>query len=348
MVNDPVVDSVYVSPTMDASYQLVSVSDANCTAFAEGNFDLSVEQPKTAGPDQEVNLCADGQEVDFLDYLHPEAGSGAVFPGLSGGAATSDLSGTYLLVDIGQSCPSDTASYQFTFTEAGTASNVSVICGQPNPYEYVVAFEVAGGTPPFEADNGSFAGNAFTSLPISVLDQPETVIEVSDGSGCVFEVEAEVEDTNGNGVCDEGEIFGCMDPSASNYNPMATSPGLCTYNFMQPTDELTDGFTDGFGIAEYEGPNDEIGGAWEVTLFPNPIFSDQTVHVLFKSISADTSVRIDVMDLTGRLIQSQEVSVGRGDSRFSLEFDKSLSQGVYLINFLHQNKLKTQRLIVME
>ena len=36
-------------------------------------------------------------------------------------------------------------------------------------------------------------------------------------------------DADGDGVCDELEIVGCQDPSADNYNSLATDPGYCEY-----------------------------------------------------------------------------------------------------------------------
>ena len=38
-----------------------------------------------------------------------------------------------------------------------------------------------------------------------------------------------INDSDGDGVCDELEIVGCIDPNACNYNPNATDSGLCTY-----------------------------------------------------------------------------------------------------------------------
>ena len=38
-------------------------------------------------------------------------------------------------------------------------------------------------------------------------------------------------DTDGDGVCDNAEVFGCPDPSACNFNPMATEDnGACFYD----------------------------------------------------------------------------------------------------------------------
>lgn len=349
VISDPAADSIYVSPAFTTVYELTSMSDANCTAFAEGIFDLVVEQPRTAGPDQDISLCADGQEVAFIDYAHPDAGDNLAFAGTAGGLATADLAGTYTLVDYGQACANDTAIYQFSFGNPFSIANLSVYCAQPNPYVYVVSFEVIGGTPPFAASNGSFAGSAFTSMPLSVLNEPVTLIAVSDAGGCAIEVEAEVADTDGDGVCDAGEIAGCMDPIAANYNPMATDPEPCSYFSGEPpvlTDEITSGT--GIGGGGGGGPDEEPGRPADIILFPNPVFKDKPVNVLFKSFAASTELRIELMDITGRLIQAQTLSVDRGDSQSSILFKESLTQGVYLVNFFYLDQLTARRLFIME
>lgn len=57
---------------------------------------------------------------------------------------------------------------------------------------------------------------------------------VDDGS-CINPVEYYdcdgncLNDTDGDGVCDELEIAGCLEPMACNYNPLATDPDTCLY-----------------------------------------------------------------------------------------------------------------------
>ena len=36
-------------------------------------------------------------------------------------------------------------------------------------------------------------------------------------------------DADGDGVCDENEIPGCQDPTACNYDALATDPGICVF-----------------------------------------------------------------------------------------------------------------------
>ena len=350
-IDNPATDSIYVTPSETTTYSLISVSDFECLASANGSFEVNVEQVRTAGPDQDFSVCADGDLVSFSDYIHPDANTSAEFLGINGGAATTDLSGTYFLIDYGQVCANDTAEYQFVFIEPGTESNLTIFCDQPNPYFYEVTFEVIGGTPPFTANNGSFTGNVFTSSLISVLDEPEIVFTVSDLIGCEFDVEAEVIDTDGNGVCDEGELVGCMDPTASNYNPLATIPGICSLAATPAPDQLTDQFTDGsglFGFSQNDNWSDQLQNSWNIKIFPNPGSSDKPINVLFQEFSADITISIQVRDITGRLIQSQEETVQKGNSQSSLNFKETLSQGIYLISFVNEHTQVTKRLVIME
>jgi gliding motility-associated-like protein len=54
-------------------------------------------------------------------------------------------------------------------------------------------------------------------------------------------------DTDGDGICDEMEVGGCIDPSACNYNEFATDPGACVYaqaEICNGLDEDCDGEVD--------------------------------------------------------------------------------------------------------
>ncbi len=348
-ISAPEVDSIYVSPLISTTYQIIAVSDSECTALAESAFELIVDQASTAGPDQDISLCANGEEVQFIDYQHPEASSTSVFSQVSGGIASSSLSGNYLLIFDSQACTNDTALYHFDFTDPGLASNISIFCDQPNPYVYEVSFDVIGGTPPYASSTGEFTGNAFSSFPISVLDEPETIIVVSDNSGCEFTLEATIDDTNGNGVCDQGEIVGCMDPAAADFNPFATSPGVCMYSYQPPielTDELDSG-VDLDGIAEHDNPIVNPEDTWEISIYPNPIALGKPLNVWFQKFSTELPISIEVRDIAGRLIQSEVVIPELGDSRISLNHVQSISQGVYLISFQNESKRITEWLIVL-
>jgi hypothetical protein len=80
---------------------------------------------------------------------------------------------------------------------------------------------------------------------ITACNYDETATE-NDGS--CFYPEADFLDCDGNclsdvdvdGICDEIEVVGCIDPSACNYNEFATDAGVCSY----PQEETCNGLDD--------------------------------------------------------------------------------------------------------
>ena len=79
-----------------------------------------------------------------------------------------------------------------------------------------------------------------------------------------------VSDTDLDGICDELEIGGCMDPSACNYNEFATDEGICTYPQAETCnglDDDCDGETDNGVLITYylDFDADGFGNSQEVT-----------------------------------------------------------------------------------
>ena len=70
-------------------------------------------------------------------------------------------------------------------------------------------------------------------------------------------------DANGNGVCDENEIFGCAYPSACNYDPQVTADdGSCDYSCVESFCEADFDFGNeswGFSPDPYNGESFEEG-----------------------------------------------------------------------------------------
>ena len=82
-----------------------------------------------------------------------------------------------------------------------------------------------------------------------------------------------VNDADGDGVCDEAEVFGCTDEDASNYNPMATEDngtcdfaelGGCTLPFACNFDPEADFYLPGSCDFEscFSYINDHVQRAW--------------------------------------------------------------------------------------
>lgn len=79
-----------------------------------------------------------------------------------------------------------------------------------------------------------------------------------------------ISDTDLDGICDEIEVGGCMDPSACNYNEFATDEGICTYPQAETCnglDDDCDGETDNGVLITYylDFDADGFGNPEEVT-----------------------------------------------------------------------------------
>ena len=81
----------------------------------------------------------------------------------------------------------------------------------------------------------------------------------------------EVSDSDEDGICDAVDITGCMDPEASNYNPLAINPGNCFYEAGSPDITYSSDVFEGLGLIGSGG----VSGAGNqdgllVSVFPNP------------------------------------------------------------------------------
>jgi len=95
------------------------------------------------------------------------------------------------------------------------------------------------------------------------------------------------EDSDGDSICDSDEISGCQDPLAENYDPYATDPGTCIYEFL------------GDAIDVYiEDSDDEWSGRPEFSIYPNPIKEG----ALIVSFAEPEPRSFRVFDLLGRLV----------------------------------------------
>jgi len=81
----------------------------------------------------------------------------------------------------------------------------------------------------------------------------------------------------------------------------------------------------------------------EVILSPNPTVSETTVA--FK-LPSEQSFRVQLFDLSGRLIYDQEAVGDSGDNLINLRLN-GLAPGVYLLNF-QTDGVKTQKKLVIQ
>lgn len=159
-------------------------------------------------------------------------------------------------------------------------------------------------------------------------------------------------DSDGDGICDDSEIVGCLNPDASNFNPLATDPGLCSYLHNEPPDELTEEFFEVEGSELGEIPNGLVVGSskisnWAVTVFPNPIQGNTlNVHIQDIDLKEGTAL-LSVIDVNSKIIQEKTYSeIGNSSSAvLQFELESDLSSGIYLLRVEIEGQTRSVKIL---
>jgi len=168
-VNNPY--TLTVTPTVNTTYSLVSMSDDNCPGTASGAVTISVDQQLDAGPGGSFPYCGDGTTLNLNDLLPTD-----VDPGSWSGGPVITLNtaneGAYTYTTSPNSCPQDAADYIISIEEPISTSGLTAPC-EANQTEYTVCFDISGGDGNYTVNGtngmpGSIVGNQFCSDPIPV------------------------------------------------------------------------------------------------------------------------------------------------------------------------------------
>ena len=155
-------------------------------------FDVSIGQPVVwrdgivvdAGPDQIVCGLSTTLDATGTPGTWTLPAGTSVSSNTDPGATFSGPAGTHILTwsSVGNICPTSD-QVEITLTEPMDAVNVDEQCDNTGQ-EYILTFEIIGGTPPFisTGTSGIISGNTFTSNPIASGDAYSIVI--LDSNGC--------------------------------------------------------------------------------------------------------------------------------------------------------------------
>ncbi|MBI1266283.1 MAG: T9SS type A sorting domain-containing protein [Cryomorphaceae bacterium] len=125
-------------------------------------------------------------------------------------------------------------------------------------------------------------------------------------------------DTDGDGICDGEEIFGCTNPEAENYNPEATED-------------------DGSCIVSVE----EIQSHFNFSVTPNPTNGALQLNV---SSNIGGVAQIQVLNLMGQVILVQDITITAAKKSFFIDLSGK-SAGVYFVRTGLNDSVVTQRVI---
>ena len=129
-----------------------------------------------------------------------------------------------------------------------------------------------------------------------------------------------------NSIC--GEISGCTDVAAVNYNPAATNDdGSCWYN---------DNNAQNFGAVN--------GLEFDFSFYPNP--TNDGIIVYTGNAKPNKIATIEIIGIDGRLIDTQSITPSATQAGFKMDLN-ALATGTYWIRF-SQNGLGTTKTLIKE
>ncbi|MFN0030555.1 MAG: T9SS type A sorting domain-containing protein [Flavobacteriales bacterium] len=102
-------------------------------------------------------------------------------------------------------------------------------------------------------------------------------------------------------------------------------------------------FTESFMPGADTESEKTIADEWNATLYPNPN-SGETVHIMSSELKMK-QVTVRISDSMGRLIFSR-IYIVDGTLNTSIQFANRLSAGIYLVDFVCGDEVKTQKLMV--
>ena len=153
---------------------------------------------------------------------------------------------------------------------------------------------------------------------------------------CVFSYTQEIcnngIDDDGDGVCNADEIVGCMMPTAPNYNPFATDPGLCEVGGLMAALSTFSELDAGYGRPVVTGQLGSSISQWGFVVYPNPWQGMGDLHLNFNNIPKDGEYSVALFDITGKIVMKKDLTLLKGENVGSLQIEKNLGSGTFFIS----------------
>ena len=97
-----------------------------------------------------------------------------------------------------------------------------------------------------------------------------------------------------------------------------------------------------------EGPGNEA--KWrneaDLSIFPNPNGGEELMVVLTGLREEEGIVQVDLLDITGRLVQSERISAKGDQVSFRMQFEERLPAGVYMVRASQETMMLSKRLVI--
>ena len=291
-------------------------------------LELSISENLSVGDDYAIDLCGSGEVIDLHDFLPDYISQNGTFlvPSI---LAIPANSGAYIYTLSTPGCADQTAVYTLTFTDMFNI-DADAECN-PGGTSFNVVLDISGGMPPYVVNGEVVEGGLFEVYDLAVANG-EAFFVVEDAGLCdAIEIVIGVMDTDGDGICDDQQVTGCMDPLATNFNPFATHPGFCMYTAGEPADELSEfsssGGKPGGGNV---GANGGIGMADDelsLKVFPNPAKGEVKLDI--RGLSFDDAV-VEIIDILGSVRYRSVLASADGAVLKKIDLSEFVG-GVYLV-----------------
>ena len=97
-----------------------------------------------------------------------------------------------------------------------------------------------------------------------------------------------------------------------------------------------------------EGPGNEA--KWlnetELSIFPNPNGGEELMVVLTGLREEEGIVQVDLLDMTGRFVQSERISAKGNQISYNMNFNERLPNGIYMVRVSQDTMTLSKRLVI--
>lgn len=114
----------------------------------------------------------------------------------------------------------------------------------------------------------------------------------------------------------------------------------------QPSGHLSEGAIDGFQVVDDAGTNVDkplTAATFRMEAYPSPM-TGEALNVSVVS-GRDELVSMRMVDLNGKIIQSGQINIKKGENSFELNGMNKLSDGIYFLTIEAQDRIITQKLV---